>query len=295
MGLFSKLFGGKKEEDPKVVSRKGEPDVYKIPDESERMNWAIEKAKLTLNYFEECLKKPKQGQSYFSIKVKIVDGDNIEHIWLTQPEFDDEGNLFGVVGNDPIDVTTVKLGQKIGIDQSHVSDWMIIENGRLIGGYTIRAIRDGYKGKDLLNFDKSLGGMIIDDGEDYFNADFTTPEGSIISLENAYDTGDMDKILACKDFDIEAKLMIAEMKMPSGAEVLKEMAEVLKLSFIKHSLDEGLPSFKGIKRAFPIREKISDEHFIITEVCYYPDGGSSKQRLNTYLTDKGWRTLSPAD
>lgn len=295
MGLFSKLFGSKNEENSEIVSRSGEPDVYYMPSESERMNWAIEKANLTLHYFEECLKKPKKGQSYFSIKVKIIDRENIEHIWLTQPEFDNEGNLFGVVGNDPVDVTTVKLNQRIGIDRKLVSDWMIIENGRLIGGYTIRAIRDAYTGRDLANFDKSLGGMTIDDGEDWFKADFTTPEGAILSIENAYDEGNMDKILACKDFNIEAKLMLSKMKdMPIDDELLKQTAEVLKLSFLKFS-QEGLPSFKGVKRAFPIREKISVEHFIITEVCYYADKTKSKQRLNTYLTRNGWRVLGPAD
>ena len=171
-----------------------------------------------------------------------------------------------------MDVTTVKLNQKIGIDRNLVSDWMIIENGRLIGGYTIRAIREGYKGIDLQNFDKSLGGMTMDDGEDYFIADFTTPEGAILSIENAYDERNMDKILACKDFNIEAKLMLEKMKdMSLDAEIVKQTAEVLKLSFLKFS-QEGLPSFKGIKRAFPLREKISDEHFVITEVCYYSDG-----------------------
>ena len=64
--------------------------------------------------------------------------------------------MFGVVSNEPIDVKCVKLNQKIGIDKNLVSDWMIIENGRLIGGYTIRAMRDKLSGKALQNFDKGL-------------------------------------------------------------------------------------------------------------------------------------------
>ncbi len=132
------------------------------------MNWAMDKSKLTLHYFEKCLKEPKQGQQYFSIKVKIEDERKIEHIWLTEPSFDSDGNLFGVVGNEPIDVKSVNLNQKIGINKDLVSDWMIIENGRLIGGYTIRAMRDNLSGQTLQHFDKGLGGMTVDDGEDYF-------------------------------------------------------------------------------------------------------------------------------
>ncbi|MCR6639923.1 MAG: DUF2314 domain-containing protein [Sporocytophaga sp.] len=260
------------------------------------MNWAIEKAKLTLHYFEKSLTNPKPGQQYFSIKVKIIDGKTVEHIWLTQPSFDEEGNLFGLVGNDPIDVTNVKFNQKIGIDTELVSDWMIIENGRLIGGYTIRAIRDTLAEKELKNFDKGLGGMIVDDGEDYFLSSDTTPEGAILLIEEAFDEDNIEKAIACKDFHAEAELMLSKLcKGDLGKEIVAQTAEVLKLSFIKSLQDGGMPKFKGIIRAFPKREKISENHLIVTEVCYYPDGGKSVQRLNTYKTQYGWKVLNPED
>jgi uncharacterized protein YegJ (DUF2314 family) len=45
------------------------------------------------------------------------------------------------IGNEPLSVKNVKIDQQVGIPFEKVSDWMIIEDGRLIGGYTIRAIR----------------------------------------------------------------------------------------------------------------------------------------------------------
>ncbi len=107
----------------------------------------MDKSRLTLHHFKGCLKQPKPNQQYFSIKVKLEDAGKVEHIWLTEPSFDNEGNLFGVVGNEPIDVKTVQMNQKIGINENLVSDWMIMESGRLIGGYTIRAVRDNLSGK----------------------------------------------------------------------------------------------------------------------------------------------------
>lgn len=295
MGFFSKLFGSKSETSEDVVSRQGQPDVHYVASESDRMNWAIEKAGHTLHYFEDCLKHPKPNQNYFSIKVKIVDAHASEHIWLVDPEFDAEGNLFGTIGNEPLDVKSVKIDQRIGINRSLVSDWMIIEQGRLIGGYTIRALRDGVKKSELKAFDAQLGGMIIDDGEDYFKADFTTPEGAILSLENAYDENDIDKAIACKDFEAEATLMLQKLnKDIVDREIISQTAEVLKLSFIQH-LQGNMPSFKGIKRAFPARQKVSDTEYVITEVCYYPDGGKSLQRLTTFLSENGWRVLGIAD
>lgn len=297
MGFFSRLFG-KKEEKPQTRERKDQPSVFDIPSESDRMNWAIEKANLTLHYFEESLKKPSPAQQYFSIKVKIIDGNKAEHIWLSNPNFDTEGNLFGVVGNEPIDVKTVALNQKIGIDRNLISDWMIVENGRLIGGYTIRAIRVAYSGKDLENFDKGLGGIFVDEGVDYFVPNLETPEGAILLLESAYDEKDLEKAMSCKDFNKEAELMLSKIGKgleQGGAEIIKKTAEVLMLSYTKSLQENGMPNFKGIKRAFPERQKVSEDHLIITEICQYPDGNKSSQKLNVCKIGKEWKVLGPAE
>lgn len=293
-GFFSKLFG-KKEENTKVRSREDQPDVYSIPSESERMNWAMEKSRWTLHYFEECLHNPKNGQSYFSIKVKIEDGDLVEHIWLSDPSFDDEGNLFGKIGNKPIDITNVALHQNIGIDRDLVSDWMILESGRLIGGYTIRAVREGLtREQDIKAFDATLGGIFIDEGEDHFLENNDTPEGAILMLEQALDDRDVERALDCKDFNVEARVLLSKRTNETlPQEIIDKTADVLKLSFLNFLQESGIPSFEGVKRAFPVREKLSDKHMIITEVCFYPDGGKSVQKLNVYNTDRGWKVLNP--
>nr|WP_315423651.1 DUF2314 domain-containing protein [uncultured Pedobacter sp.] len=289
MGLLSKIFGKKN-----VAERKGEPDMVYVPNEDERMNWAIEKANLTLWYFEESLANPQPHHAYFSVKVHIIDGENSEHIWLTEPHFDDEGNLFGTVGNEPVSVGSVKLNQKIGIDRDLISDWMSIENGRLIGGYTIRAIRDGIPEKEKAAFDDSIG-LYIDEGVDHFKANPETPEGAILALENAYNAKDIDAAIACKDFFEEARIMLSKLKMELDDDIITETAEVLKLSFINNTEEHGFPDFSGLQNAFPERKKIDDSHWIITEICWFPDGGKSTQLLNTYKSPKGWVVLGPVE
>jgi len=288
MGLLSKIFGKKN-----VAEREGEPDMVYVPSEDERMNWAIEKANLTLWYFEESLKKKQPYQNYFSIKVLITDGDEGEHIWLTDPHFDDEGNLFGTVGNEPVNIRSVKFNQKIGIKRDLISDWMIIENGRLIGGYTIRAIRDGVAEKEKAAFDNSIG-LYIDEGVDHFKANLETPEGAILAIEKAYNNKDIDAAIACKDFFEEAKSLLSVMKMEIDQDIVNETAEVLKLSFINNIEEHGFPDFSTIQNAFPERKKVDETHWVITEVCWYPDGGKSVQLLNTYKSPKGWVVLGPA-
>ncbi|RZK21726.1 MAG: DUF2314 domain-containing protein [Pedobacter sp.] len=288
MGLLSKIFGKKN-----VEERQGEPDMMYVSNEDERMNWAIEKANLTLWYFEQSLENPQSYQVYFSIKVKIIDGENGEHIWLTEPHFDAEGNLYGTVGNEPVDVTTVKLNQKIGIDRNLISDWMILENGRLIGGYTIRAIRDGIPNEEKSAFDSGIG-LYIDEGVDHFKADLDTPEGAILSLEKAYSQKNLDAAIACKDFKEEAKLMLSSTSMPQDEEIIQQMAEVLELSFVNNLQEHGFPDFTGLQSAFH-REPIDNHHYIITEICWFPDGGKSIQRLNTFKSDSGWKVLGPVN
>ncbi|NII82578.1 uncharacterized protein YegJ (DUF2314 family) [Pedobacter sp. SG908] len=285
---MSKIFGKKN-----VAEREGEPGMVYVPSKDERMNWAIEKANLTLWYFEESLKNQQAYQNYFSIKVLITDGDEGEHIWLTEPHFDDEGNLFGTVGNEPVNIRSVKFNQKIGIKRDLISDWMIIENGRLIGGYTIRAIRDGIPEKEKAAFDNSIG-LYIDEGVDHFKADLETPEGAILAIEKAYNNKDIDAAIACKDFFEEAKSLLSVMKMEIDQDIINETAEVLKLSFINNIEEHGFPDFSTVQNAFPERKKVDETHWVITEVCWYPDGGKSVQLLNTYKSPKGWVVLGPA-
>ncbi|NJB36069.1 MULTISPECIES: YegJ family protein [Flavobacteriaceae] len=295
MNLLTKLFR-KRTNKSSVRKRKNQPDVVDFSKENDLMNWAIEKARLTLHYFEASLENPKPNQHYFSIKVKIEDGNNTEHIWLIEPSFDQEGNLFGIVGNEPIDVTNIKYDQKIGIDRELISDWMIVEQGRLIGGYTIRAIRDTLESHQLLDFDKSLGHLIVDEGEDHFMPNGDTPEGAILALEAAYNQDNLENALDYKDFKAEASLMLNKLEnIPKTQDIIKQTAETLKLSYIAALRKEGMPKFNHVQRAFPKRERIDDNHIIITEVCTYPDHGKSVQRLMTYKSENGWKVLSIVD
>lgn len=290
MGIFSKIFGKRNKAD-----MEDQLPVVHISDDDERMNWAIEKANATLHYFQNSLLEPYPQQQYFSVKVVIDDGKNREHLWLTSPSFDDEGNLYGVVGNKPIYVNSVAVNQKIGIDPRFISDWMIVENGRLIGGYTIRAIRDGKEPHELADFDRQIG-LYIDEGIDYFVHDFSTPEGAILCLEDAYDELDIEKALACKNFEEEARLLLMKMNDRfSGNEILQTTADILRASFIKSLEKDGFPVFKDLQRAYPYRKKITDKLYLITEICIFPDGGKTKQQIYTFKGEDGWRVLNIAE
>jgi hypothetical protein len=54
----------------KVVKRSGEPDLVNVADDDARMNWAIEKAQLTLWHREQTIKNPHPEELYLSVKTE---------------------------------------------------------------------------------------------------------------------------------------------------------------------------------------------------------------------------------
>src|SRR5438876_11111058 len=117
------------------------------------MKAAIEKARATLPDFNRALKDPKASQSGFSVKTPITDGKNTEHMWLNPVTFDGT-KYHGTVNNLPEKVTGVTLGSKRSIEPNEVSDWMYLEKKKLIGGYTIRVVRDKLGAKERKEFDR---------------------------------------------------------------------------------------------------------------------------------------------
>jgi uncharacterized protein YegJ (DUF2314 family) len=66
----------------------------------------------------------------------------------------------GVVANEPVDLKRIRLGERVTVPLESVSDWMAVDRGRLIGGYTIRALRDRMTSDERILFDRDLGFVI---------------------------------------------------------------------------------------------------------------------------------------
>jgi uncharacterized protein YegJ (DUF2314 family) len=140
-----------------VVKREGKPDYIRLEGESEeKMNQAIAQSRKEIGTFIEALANPKPSQTYFSIKKPFPWQDrnatSHEHIWLSDVSFRD-GKFHGRVGNEPVDVKGLKLGDEVELAKEEASDWMIIDDGSLIGGYTIIALRDAMPPDERKEFD----------------------------------------------------------------------------------------------------------------------------------------------
>ena len=146
--------------DPKVVQRLGEPDIVKIEADDSLMNKAIEKANKTLDQFDSALQSNDTTLVALAIKMRFgtPEGGG-EHIWMTDIATKDK-QYYGVVGNLPESTKEVKVGDTVLIPKDKISDWMYIKNGNLVGGYTIRVLRDQLSDAEKKAFDEENGFIV---------------------------------------------------------------------------------------------------------------------------------------
>ena len=222
------------------------------------------KAKNTLWYFNSLIMN--KNPEYNSVKFKNNEG---VYVWLEDVKI--EGNYYS--GN------LAENGNPQNILINDVIDWMIIETGRLIGGYTIRHYRNTLDDEAKMNFDIDFG-VNIDDGNDFFYPDLSTPEGAIIMLENFYTEQSLDGGLSCKDFYKESKNVLLETGQNLEEQLIQETAELLKLVFIENLQRNGMPNFANTERVF--ESLLSNKHEnkqLIEEKLIYADGRSEVNRF----------------
>ncbi len=81
-------------------------------------------------------------------------------MWVSPVLFAND-QFVGTLNNQPLKVTTLKLGDEVKVGKADISDWMYVEGGKLIGGYTIRILRDNMSEIERNKFDQKLG-LLID-------------------------------------------------------------------------------------------------------------------------------------
>jgi uncharacterized protein YegJ (DUF2314 family) len=137
--------------------RLGSPEdpVRLVSSGDAKMNTAMATARSTVGEFTAALASPTADQSGFSVKMPVEEGGKTEHMWLADVSYDGK-SFHGTINNDPEMVKSVKLGQKVSVDASGISDWMYIEKGVLVGGYTIRVLRDTMSPTERADFDKNV-------------------------------------------------------------------------------------------------------------------------------------------
>lgn len=237
------------------------------------------KAKNTLWYFNKLI--DKSFTDY--VAVKFLDSSNV-YVWLENVKFEGNYYLGKLAGNGKT--------QKIPINE--VIDWMIIEDGRLIVGYTIRHYRNTLDVEAKMNFDINFG-VTIDAGNDFFKPDLSTPEGAIIRIENLYTEENLDGVISCKDFEMEAENMLRDSDLEINELTKKDLAEVLKLALIEDIKSNKFPHFKNIERDFLLITEQNNQK-LIEETIIFEDNSTEHNKFWIGQSKIGdWKVLNLVD
>ncbi len=98
---------------------------------------AIAQARDSLPTFIQTIATPHADRTFVAVKVRFFPpGESPQDIWVDDVTYTD-GVFHGNMGDD-IPSLKLELGEKISINEKDILDWMIVQDGKLIGGYTIR-------------------------------------------------------------------------------------------------------------------------------------------------------------
>lgn len=139
-------------------------NVENVSTDDSEMNAAIQQAQNTLPLFIEAFQSPKSTQSYFSIKARFPygTGDDAEHMWIDDLSFN-ENQFEGIVSNEPVYVHDIQVGDRITVEIADVTDWMIVDDDLLLGGFTIHVLRNRMTTSEREEFDRDFGLIIPDE------------------------------------------------------------------------------------------------------------------------------------
>ncbi len=137
----------------RVTKMEGEPNMYDVAENDSAMAQATRHARRTVGQFITALQHPGPGMKDFQVKKLFVKDGKGEHIWLANVKF--IGNRFvGVVDNRPVNIPGLKVGMKVAVNPDEIFDWPYVDNGQLVGGYTIRVLFGELSPQEKAAFEK---------------------------------------------------------------------------------------------------------------------------------------------
>ena len=101
------------------------------------MEAAFQQARDTLDSFIEKIGTSHPDRTLVAVKVRFLLPDgSTQDLWVDRITYRDDA-FHGTMGDD-IPSLKLSVDDKIKIKRKDIVDWMVVEDGRLIGGYTVR-------------------------------------------------------------------------------------------------------------------------------------------------------------
>ena len=90
------------------------------------------------------------------IKTKLIDGAHSAFMWLNNTATEG-GHFTAELFEVPDTLPSYKVGDRYVVTREELMDWMVNENGRLTGGFSLRYNRAQLSDAEKLDFDRHIG------------------------------------------------------------------------------------------------------------------------------------------
>lgn len=120
---------------------------------------------------------------------------------------------------------------------------------------------------------------------------FDTPEHAVESLLAAYQSQDIEAIVAAKDFALDSQLFWEGLGLPINEKQQTNSVAAFETSFRKQLATDGIPDYQGLKYSL-VRHIQSQSNFVVLILDgQLPDGRTLRLNLPTILTGKQWKAI----
>lgn len=132
--------------------------IVNVSNDDLEMNAAIQRAQETLPLFIEAYQTSSYADDHFTIKVKFPygTGDAAEHMWITDLTVTEKG-FTGILGNEPEYIHDLQMGDTVDVKLENVTDWMILRDGQMLGGFSVHLLRSRMSETEQKQFDEQMG------------------------------------------------------------------------------------------------------------------------------------------
>jgi uncharacterized protein YegJ (DUF2314 family) len=119
------------------VSRLPSPEI-EIEQNDAEIERIADNARRAFPIFLRNLSRPEKGAGNFFIKYPLTAADGgMEQVWLSSIHFKN-GLYYGILANTATRLDNMKKGGVITFEPDAITDWMYIQDGKIMGGRSIK-------------------------------------------------------------------------------------------------------------------------------------------------------------
>src|SRR3954464_3104874 len=139
--------------------------IFEFDGDDPDMKRAHRRARETFRYFWREVAWERRriipGLGLAAVKGPFFDGTPedpgyVEHMWVNDVDFDGR-RVRGTLLNQPNEVTSVAMGDKVKVRLKTLSDWMYTIAGEVYGGYTVQLLRSRMGKRERQEHDDAWG------------------------------------------------------------------------------------------------------------------------------------------